>query len=266
LLLALTLPGFCWGFGPPPKMALIVTESGGSYPADIAAVTTFLSGRLVAASYTVTTNNGVPAGSLSGYQQVWDIRFDAVLSGSDITAYLAYLSGGGALFAMGENGGCCGTRDTSVVALITAAGGGTPVLETYSANLQTVQAPFTGPVTLATLTYAAIGGFTSPGHGAFITEDTSSTGGAIVLGPGTMSNATSGTLLSVLDVNFMDTSGGGQGLSQALTDNLIAYLAAPSVIPTGPSPTPAPPSAILVLTGLGAAGIYVACTRRRRAA
>ncbi len=73
-------------------------------------------------------------------------------------------------------------------------------------------------------------------------------------------------MLSVLDVNFMDTANGGTGLSQALTDNLIAYLAAPTVIPTGPSGTPAPPSAILVLTGLGAAGIYAAYTRRRRAA
>jgi hypothetical protein len=266
LLLALTLPSFCWGFGPAPKTALIVNESGGIAPADEAAVTVFLSGRLTAAGYTVTTNLGVPAGSLSGYSQVWDIRFDAVLSGSDITSYVTYMSGGGALFVMGENGGCCLTRDTSIAALITAAGGGTVVLENNSANTQTVQAPFTGPVTLTTQTYAAIGGFTSPGNGAFITKDTSTTGGAIVLGPGTMSNATSGTMLSVLDVNFMDTANGGQGLSQALTDNLIAYLAAPSVIPNTPSGTPAPSSAILVLTGLGAAGIYFAYTRRRRAA
>jgi hypothetical protein len=265
LLLALTLPSFCWGFGPAPKNALIVTESGGLYPADVAAVTTFLSGRLGAAGYTVTTNLGVPAGSLSGYNQIWDIRFDAALSGSEITAFVTYMSGGGALFVMGENGGCCGIRDTSIVALIAAAGGGTVAFANNSANTQTVQAPFTGPVSITTVTFAAIGSFTSPGHGAFITEDTSTTGGAIVLGPGTMSNATSGTMLSVLDVNFMDTSGSGQGLSQALTDNLIAYLGAPSVIPTGPSGTPAPPSAILVLLGLSAVALYYARQRQRAA-
>jgi hypothetical protein len=266
LLLALTLPSFCWGFGPAPKTALIVNESGGIAPTDEAAATTFLSGRLTAAGYTVTTNLGVPAGSLSGYNQIWDIRFDAVFSGSDITAYVTYMSGGRALFVMGENGGCCGTRDTSIVALITAAGGGTVTLESNSANTQTVQAPFTGPVSLTTVTYAAIGGFLTTGNGAFITKDTNTSGGAIVFGPGTMSNAASGSLLSVLDVNFMDTANGGQGLSQALTDNLIAYLAAPSVIPTGPSGTPAPPSAILVLIGLGAAGMYTAYWRRQRAA
>ena len=95
LLLALTLPSFCWGFGPAPINALIVYETGGLAPTDEAAVVTFLSGRLVAAGYTVTTNVGVPAGSLSGYQQTWDIRFDEVLTGPETTAYQTYLQGGG---------------------------------------------------------------------------------------------------------------------------------------------------------------------------
>ncbi len=107
-----------------------------------------------------------------------------MLSGSDITAYVAYMAAVEALFVMGENSGFL-TRDNSILALITAAGGGTIVLENNSADTQTVQAPFTGPVTLATLTFAAIGGFTSPGHGAFITEDSNGTTvGDYHLGPG----------------------------------------------------------------------------------
>jgi hypothetical protein len=264
LLLALTLPGLCWGFGPAPKNALIVNETGGIAPVDEAAVTTFLSGRLAAAGYTVTTNLGVPLGSLAGYQQVWDIRFDAVLSGTDDTAYLTYLAAGGSLFVLGENGSCCGTRDASIAALIASAGGGAVVLENNSADAQTVEAPFTGPVTLATVTYADIGGFTAIGNGAFITEDSSSTGGAVVFGPGTMTNAAGGTLLSVLDVNFMDTSGGAEGLSQALTDNLIAYLAAPTVIGRPPPSTPGPPSITLILIGLGMVALFGIYERRKR--
>ena len=264
--MALTLPSFCWGFGPAPKNALIVTETGSAFQADINAVVAFLSGRLVAAGYAVTTDVGVPGGSMSGYQQVWDIRAETALTAPDITAYVAYMAAGGALFAMGENLSCCGLRDTSIVALITAAGGGAAVLGSGSANLQTVQAPFTGPVTLATVTYAAVGGFTSAGNGAFITKDTATTGGAIIFGPGTMSNAVAGVLASVLDINFMDTNGVGTGLSQALTDNLIAYLAAPTVIPGSVPTTPAPASGILVLTGLAAAGLYFAYRNRQRAA
>ena len=262
LLLALTLPSFCWGFGPPPKNALIVYETGGA-PHDVAAVVTFLSGRLVAAAYMVTTNVGVP--SLSGYQQVWDVRFDTALTGPETSAYQTYLQGGGSLFVMGENGACCAARDASIVALITAEGGGNVTLENISANLQTVQAPFTGPVTLTTLTYAYIGGFTGVGNGAFITKDTNTSGGAAVWGPGAMSNAATGTLLSVLDINFMDPFG-GIGVNQALTDNLIAYLGAPTVIPTSGPPTPAPASGILVLAGLGAAGLYFVHRNRQRAA
>jgi len=262
LLLALTLPSLSWGFGPAPKNALIVYETGGLAPSDEASVVTFLSGRLSAAAYNVTTNVGVPGGSLAGYQQIWDIRFDEVLTGPEGTAYQTYLQGGGSLFVMGENGGCCGPRDTSIAALIAAAGGGTVTVEPESADNQTVQAPFTGPVTLTSLTYGAVGGFTAVGHGAFITEDTSTTGGAVVFGPGTLSNATAGTLLSVLDINFMDPFG-GEDVSQALTDNLIAYLGAPTVIGTpAPPTTPAPPSLILVLIGL--TGVLANEIRRRR--
>lgn len=85
LLLALTLPSLCWGFGPPPLTALIV-DDGTTF--DVSTVESFLSGRLVNAGYTVTTNTGVPGGSLAGYRQVWDIRYNnpTPLTGSDITA------------------------------------------------------------------------------------------------------------------------------------------------------------------------------------
>jgi hypothetical protein len=263
LLLALTLPSFCWGFGPPPLTALIV-DDGTAF--DVNTVESFLTGRLVAAGYTVITNNGVPGGSLSGYKQVWDIRFQNAtpLTGSDITAYMTYLTGGGALFVMGENSGFL-TRDNSIPPLVTAAGGGnvTILQSANSLNLQTVVAPFTGPVPLTTITFAAIGGFGSIGNARYVTMDANNKAGAIVFSPGTLTNATAGTLIVVLDVNFLTASTGG---SQALTDNLIAYLAAPSTITPQVPATPAPASAVLVLTGLGAAGIYFAYRRRQTSA
>ena len=263
MLLALTLPGFCWGFDPPPLTALVV-DDGTTF--DVNTVETFLTGRLVAAGYTVTTNTGVPGGSLSGYKQVWDIRYNNTtpLTGPDITAYMAYLTGGGSLFVMGENSGFI-TRDNSILALTTAAGGGnvTILQAANSLNLQTVVAPFTGPVSLTSITFAAIGGFSTIGNGRLVTVDANNVAGAIVFPPGTLSNAAAGTLISVLDVNFLTASTGG---SQALTDNLIAYLAAPTIIPlTGPA-TPAPATGVLVLTGLCAAGLYFVYRNRQRPA
>jgi hypothetical protein len=256
LLLALTLPSFCWGFGPAPKTALIVDDGSGF---DVGTVEAFLSGRLVNAGYTVTTNTGVPGGSLAGYKQVWDIRynFTTPLSGSDISAYVTYLAGGGALFAMGENTSFL-VRDTSIVALITAAGGGVTTLGlANSQNLQTVEFPFTGPVTLPTITYAAVGGYKAIGNGRLVTVDSSGSAGAIVFPPGALSNAAPGTLISVLDVNFLTP---GTGSSQPFTDNLIAYLAAPSAIPLAGSP--APSSVTLILIGLAAISAYGIHRRR----
>jgi hypothetical protein len=107
-------------------------------------------------------------------------------------------------------------------------GGGSLTL-TATANSQTAQPPFTGPTTLSTFSYRAVGGTTTAGAGAFATTDTSGHGGAIVFGPGSLSSAPSGTLIIVWDVNFMDgfrTAG-----ETALLNNLIAYLAAP--VPIG---------------------------------
>jgi hypothetical protein len=263
LLLALTLPSFCWGFGPSPLTALIV-DDGTTF--DVNTVESFLSGRLVNAGYTVVTNTGVPGGSLAGYKQVWDIRYNNTtpLTGSDVTAYMTYLTGGGSLFVMGENSSFI-TRDNSIIPLITAAGGGTVTIlqAANSLNLQTVAAPFTGPVALTTVTFAAIGGYSSFGNARLVSVDANGVAGGIVFPPGSLTNAPLGTLITILDVNFLTA---GVGSSQSLTDNLIAYLAAPTSIPTLPSGTPAPPSAILVLTGLGAAGMYTAYWRRQRAA
>lgn len=257
MLLALTLPGLCWGFGPPPLTALIV-DDGAAF--DISNVETFLSGRLVNAGFTVTTSTGVPGGSLSSYRQVWDIRynFTTPLTSSDVTAYITYLTGGGSLFVMGENTGFL-VRDNSILPLIAAAGGGFVAINqaANSLNLQTVEPPFTGPVTLPTVTFAAIGGFSSIGSARFVTRDASGAAGGIVFPPGMLSNTPLGTLIVILDVNFLTASTGG---SQALTDNLIAYLAAPVSI--GPLQTPAPPAGLLVLTGLGAAALFVAFRRR----
>ncbi len=255
LLLVLALPGFCWGF--PARTALIVDDGSGF---DVGTVGTFLSGRLVSAGFAVTTNTGVPSGSLASYSQVWDIRFENAtpLTNSDITAYVAYLASGGSLFVMGENTGFI-TRDNSIIPLIAAAGGGTVTIDqtNNSLNLQTVNAPFTGPVSLPTVTFAAIGSFLTFGNGRAVSHDANGAAGGLVFPPGALTNAPLGTLITVLDVNFLTASTGG---SQALTDNLIAYLAAPVQI-NPLTPTPAPPTMLLVLAGLAGAGLFAA--RRR---
>jgi hypothetical protein len=96
-------------------------------------------------------------------------------------------------------------------------------------NQQTVLPPFTGPNALTNVFFHATAGSVVPGSGAFITKDANGIGGALVFGAGTLFSAPTGSLLVVWDVNFLQ--GTADANSQTFTDNLIAYLAAPTVIP-----------------------------------
>ena len=200
---------------------------------------TNLSNKLTTAGFTVTSNDGVPGGSLATYQQIWDTRFNQIaLSGSDITAYTTYLAGGGNLFLMGENSGFA-VRNNSIVSFIAAVGGGTITLTTPS-NTVTVQSPFATGITNP-FTFQAANGTHSYGPYGAIAVDATSIAPAIVYGPGSMASAPAGSLIVVFDVNFLQT--GADANSQQLTVNLIGYLAAPVVVPAfNPPPPPVGPA------------------------
>jgi hypothetical protein len=222
---------------------------------------TNLAAALTAAGYTVTTiTTGVVPADLTGEKQVWDIRCQNVLAPGEITTYTSYLVGGGSLFLMGENVSFGALRDASLISFITTLGGGALTL-TATGAVQTVQAPFTGPTALASVTYRAVGGTTTAGTGSFVTKDTSNNGGAVAFGPGSLSGAPSGTLIIVWDVNFLDNS--RTAGETTLTDNLIGYLAAPT--PITPSTIPVPPTAVLALMGIAAAAAFGLRRRVRQA-
>jgi len=198
---------------------LIVHDSNNPEGIDTPALAN-LSSIMTAAGFTVTANVGVPAGDLSGYRQIWDIRFDNTqpLSASDDTAYTTYLAGGGTLFLIGENTGFP-TRNNSITTLISALGGGT-VTVTSAANAQTIQAPFTGPNAVTNISYESAAGTANPGTGTLITKDASNIGSALLYDRGTLTAAPNGRLLVIFDVNFLDNTGDAN--SQSFVGNLVA--------------------------------------------
>jgi len=234
----------CYAAGGP---ALVVQD--GTAGIEASALTN-LTTHLTTAGYTVTNNVGVPTGSLATYKQIWDIRYNTTtpLSASDITAYVAYMAGGGSLFVMGENTGFA-TRNNSIISLVQSAGGGTITAITANDN-ETVRAPFTGPNGVTSMAYlAAAGAPYPPGNGTFITVDSNMVGAALVFAPGKMTGAAAGSLIIVFDVNFLDPGSGGSANSQAFTDNLIAYLAAPAAVqPYSPPATVYPSTSVPTLS------------------
>ena len=79
--------------------------------------------RLEAAGHTVTLTTTAPT-SLTGYQQVWDLRYSTALTSTETTLYSTFITNGGFAYFVTENPGCCMARNNSVAALITALGGG----------------------------------------------------------------------------------------------------------------------------------------------
>lgn len=218
LLVGLSITSVSWA----ASVLIINGTSTTSEPGTTASITTNLTSLLVAAGHTVTVSDPVP-GSLAGFAQVWDIRFAnaAPLTAGNITLYVSYMAGGGKMFVMGENS-FFGTRNTSVLALITSAGGGTLTFTT-PASTETVNPPFNSPNAVSTVTYCAPGGTTGFGTGQFITSSGGS-GAGVGFAVGTLVNALAGSLAVIFDVNFMQNTCNPPN-DQNLVRNLIGFVA-----------------------------------------
>jgi autotransporter-associated beta strand protein len=188
----------------------------------IPGLATNLSNIATAAGDTVTIVSGLSAGNipttLSGFAQIWDLGANQPLSYT--SQYTSYLQGGGDLFVMGENPGYGATRDAAISSFLTALGGGNVAVNGYSGGTQTVASQFQTANQTSSVSFAAIGAFSSLGTGTCISADTSGNCGAAAWGVGTLSNAMQGALISVLDVNFLDPD----YLQQPFVENLLGYL------------------------------------------
>ena len=205
------------------NVLIINGASATSEPGTTSAITTNLQTLHIAAGNTVTIADAVPA-SFAGYGQVWDIRFNPAITGGEQTQYVNFLAAGGGMFVMGENSGFM-TRNNSVLALISAAGGGNLAFDSNILSQQTVMAPFTGPNLVTQVNYAAPGGVgvNDTGTGDFITKDVNNRGTGLAFSVGDLANAPAGALTVIFDVNFMMNQYDIPN-SQNLTKNLIGFV------------------------------------------
>lgn len=198
--------------------------------------------RLQAAGHTATTVTSVPA-NFTGYQQVWDLRYATALSSSEVTLYSSFVTNGGFVYFTTENPGCCQARNDSVAALVTALGGGTTTIGANYAMTNNVSSNVntTYMTNGITVNYAAVSAIVNSQGIPLISDGNGAVSGMSSIGrAGALGNGVTGTIVTVADINWMDSSrmviGGSATTAQqqnvTALDDIIRGIAAGTVAGT----------------------------------
>ena len=230
----------CIAFGiAPARAANILIVAGTNANAQTAASAFNID--LTGGNTVTVVNTGVPV-SLTGYTQIFDVRYDDSpdFSSGEKTQYLAFLNAapGNALFLMGESSDF-NVRNTPINNFISLAGGGTIASPTtYSLAVETVNPPFTGPNMISTVQFSGCGFVTSPGSGSFASSEAGG-GCSIYFAAGSLQNAPHGALVVVYDTNFAFSAPTGGAMNEIpFRKNLEQFLSSPPAIPTVNSVSP----------------------------
>jgi hypothetical protein len=138
------------------------------------------------------------------YAHIWDVSYDTILTTSIADKLKTYLQSGGAVFLLGENAGFV-QRDNSIDNFIeNYMGGGTIVVSTTGVGSvnATVASEFLLSNNDNDVTLLAPGVFSSIGTGTTLVSSASGIHGA-VWKTGSLSQAPTGAVCSVLDINFV---------------------------------------------------------------
>jgi len=186
---------------------------------------------LEAEGHTVTMSSS-EVSDLSPYDQVWDTRYDA-LSASAITNYDAFVQNGGFLYLTTENPGCCQTRNNAVASLISGMGGGSGLTIGGSAgyasnsgvNVNTTY--MTALPSGSSITFAAVSAITNYGNGQWLISDSSNRVQAVswIGNAGNLSSGYTGTVVTVADINWLDSNYYSSTNSTALNDIITGIVA-----------------------------------------
>jgi Putative Ig domain len=155
----------------------------------------------------ITSYSDLLATDISNYAHIWDIGYSTPLTTDVRAKYKTYLQNGGAIFLLGENI-YFDNRDTTISSFMTTDMGAGTVQENtsnsyYTAITETVQSEFLLSNSDNSITFNAPNVFDSVGTGTPMAVGGDGKPSAVMWKTGSMSNATKGAVVSVLDINFL---------------------------------------------------------------
>ena len=178
-------------------------------PAEIASILAARESSLGFVPTIITSYADLAGANITNYAHIWDVGYDTLMTTTVADKYKAYLQTGGAAFLLGENGIFVQRNNTIDNFIASYMGGGSVDAGTYDPNAlitATVASEFLLSNSNNSVTFNRPGRFESIGTGTAMA--TSGAGvHAAVWKTGSLSEAPTAAIASVLDINFVVGSG-----------------------------------------------------------
>jgi hypothetical protein len=173
--------------------------------------------RLTAEGHTVTYSTSTTLPSISGYDQIWDMRYSYGYSTTEVTTLDNFVKNGGFLMMNGEHSGFA-SRNNSIASVVSAAGGGTLTFGDGSNSYTVINTAFsndTGTVT------GAAGSSLTNSQGQYVFKTSSGVIGGMIWQSADLGSGYSGAIFVTADINMWDSSYGSTLLKVNITDDIL---------------------------------------------
>ena len=173
--------------------------------------------QLTSEGHTVTYSTSTTLPSITGYAQIWDVRYEYGYSASEVTTLSNFVQNGGFLMMNGENSGFA-TRNNAIASVVSAAGGGTLTFGSGSNSYTVINSTFTNDT--GTVTGAAGSSLTNS-QGQYVFKTSSGVIGAMIWQSADLGSGYSGAVFVTADINMWDSTYGSTLLKVNITDDIL---------------------------------------------